>query len=136
MTYHMGHTTHMIGQSMLQTLLGSSGSEKVLMFIAARGEGYAREISRFSGMGLYPVQRQLDRLEVGGILVSRSAGRTRLYSFNPEYLLLDELKGILDKSLTYYPEEERERLLRNRRRPGRMTQAELAAYVQEHLRQR
>lgn len=121
---------------MLQALLGSNGSEKVLMFIAARGEGYAREISRFSGMGLYPIQRQLERLEHGGVLTSRTLGHTRIYSFDPGYPFLDELKAILDKALTYYPEEERERLLRNRRRPGRMTQAELAAYVQEHLRQR
>jgi hypothetical protein len=104
---------------MLQALLGSSGSEKVLMFIATRGEGYAREISRFSGMGLYPVQRQLDKFELGGILASKMQGRTRLYSFNPRYPFLRELKQLLDRALTFYPESEREILLMNRRRPRR-----------------
>ncbi len=116
----MGHMTQKMGRHfMLQALLGSSGSEKVLTFIAARGEGYAREISRFSGMGLYPTQKQLDRLELGGILVSKTQGRTRLYSFNPRYPFLKELKQILDKALAFYPEAERERLLMNRRRPRR-----------------
>jgi hypothetical protein len=104
---------------MLEPLLGSKGSEKVLIFIAARGEGYAREISRFFEMALDPIQKQLDKLELGGILVSQSKGRTRIYTFNPRYPFLKELKEILDKALSFYPEEERERLVMNRRRPRR-----------------
>lgn len=104
---------------MLEPLLGSKSSEKVLIFIAARGEGYAREISRLSGVALDPIQKQLDKLENGGILVSQTKGRTRLYTFNPRYPFLKELKQILDKALSFYPEEERENLLMNRRRPRR-----------------
>jgi hypothetical protein len=104
---------------MLEPLLGSKSSEKVLIFIEALGEGYAREISRFFGIALDPVQKQMDKLELGGILVSFLKGRTRLYTFNPRYPFLKELKGILDKALTFYPEGERERLLLNRRRPRR-----------------
>jgi hypothetical protein len=102
---------------MLEPLLGSKSSEKVLVFIEALGEGYAREISRFFVTSLSPIQKQLDKLELGGILVSFSKGRTRLYSFNPRYPFLKELKGILDKALSFYPESEREKLLMNRRRP-------------------
>jgi hypothetical protein len=58
-------------------------------------------------------------LELAGILVSFVKGRTRLYLFNPGYPFLKELKAILAKALTFYPEEERERLLMNRRRPRR-----------------
>jgi hypothetical protein len=104
---------------MLEPLLGSKSSEKVLVFIEALGEGYPREISRFFGTALTPIQKQLDKLELGGILVSFSKGRTRIYTFNPRYPFLKELKGILDKSISFYPEEERERLLMNRRRPRR-----------------
>ena len=110
---------HKDAQSMLEPLLGSKSSEKVLIFIEALGEGYAREISRFFGTALDPIQKQLDKLELGGILVSFSKGRTRIYTFNPRYPFLKELKAILDKALTFYPEEERERLLMNRRRPRR-----------------
>jgi hypothetical protein len=51
--------------------------------------------------------------------VSRTAGRTRLYEFNPRYTFLKELKSLLEKALSFYPEEEREKLLMNRRRPRR-----------------
>jgi predicted transcriptional regulator len=104
---------------MLEPLLGSKSSEKVLIFIEALGEGYPREISRFFDIALDPIQKQLDKLEFGGILVSFVKGRTRIYTFNPRYPFLKELKVILDKALTFYPEDERERLLMNRRRPRR-----------------
>jgi predicted transcriptional regulator len=104
---------------MLEPLLGSKSSEKVLIFIAARGEGYAREISRLTGSALDPIQKQLDKLEIGGILASQTKGRTRIYTFNPRYPFLNELKLMLDKALTFYPEEEREKLVMNRRRPRR-----------------
>jgi hypothetical protein len=104
---------------MLKPLLGSKSSEKVLIFIEVLGEGYAREISRFFETALDPIQKQLDKLELGGILVSFIKGRTRIYTFSPRYPFLKELKGLLDKALTFYPEEERERLLMNRRRPRR-----------------
>ena len=104
---------------MLEPLLGSKSSEKVLIFIEALGEGYAREISRFFEVALDPIQKQLDKLELGGILVNSLKGRTRIYTFNLRYPFLKELKEILDKALTFYPEEEQERLLMNRRRPRR-----------------
>ncbi len=104
---------------MLRPLFGSKGTENVLIFIAARGEGYAREISRFFESDISTTQNQLDKLELGGILVSHSKGRTRLYTFNPRYPFLKELKQMLDKALSFYPEAERERLVMNRRRPRR-----------------
>ncbi|HNB51739.1 MAG TPA: winged helix-turn-helix domain-containing protein [Anaerolineales bacterium] len=104
---------------MIETILGSTNSERVLIFLVAREEGYAREIARFYETTLAPIQQQLERLEFGGVLVSRSAGRTRLYSFNPRYPFLDELKALLAKALTFYPEELREDLVMNRRRPRR-----------------
>ncbi|MBU2610912.1 MAG: winged helix-turn-helix domain-containing protein [Chloroflexi bacterium] len=104
---------------MLEPLLGSESSEQVLVFILARNEGYATEIARFFGADLYAIQRQLEKLEAGSVLVSREAGRTRLYEFNPRYPFLKELKSLLEKVLSFYPEETREKLLMNRRRPRR-----------------
>jgi predicted ArsR family transcriptional regulator len=102
---------------MLEALLGSTNAERVLIFILAREEGYARDIARFFETDLYAIQRQLDKLEAGGILASRSAGRTRLYTFNPRYPFLNELRSLLEKALSFYPEADRENLLMNRRRP-------------------
>ncbi|MBG0788606.1 MAG: winged helix-turn-helix transcriptional regulator [Anaerolineaceae bacterium] len=104
---------------MLETLIGSENRERVLIFLKARGEGYAREIARFFDTDLFPIQDQLERLEVGGVLVSRPVGRTILYQFNPRYFLLEELEALLEKAVYYYPKEMREDLLMNRRRPRR-----------------
>ena len=104
---------------MLAPLLGSKGSEKVLIFIVARGEGYAREISQFFNMDISTIQNQLDKFELGGILASTTKGRTRLYTLNPRYPFLKELKQLLDKALSFYPEDEREKLVMERRRPRR-----------------
>ena len=102
---------------MLLPLFGTENSERVLIFLLSRNEGYAREIAEFYGTNLYAVQRQLDKLEAGGVLVSRMAGRTRLYQFNPRYTFLTELKQLLEKAFSFYPADIREELTMNRRRP-------------------
>lgn len=104
---------------MLESLFGSVNKERVLLFIYAKGEGYPRDIARFFSTDLAPVQRQLDTLERGGILVSRLAGRTRLYTFDPRCPLLDEIKALLGKTLSFYPQDEQDRLLLARQRPRR-----------------
>lgn len=104
---------------MLEPILGSLSSERVLLFILARKEGYAREIARFFETDLDPIQKQLEKLELGGVLVNRTAGRTRLYEFNPRYPFLKELRSLLEKAMTFYSREERERLVMIRRRPRR-----------------
>jgi hypothetical protein len=105
---------------MLEPLLGSTNAERVLIFLLARKEGYSREIVRFFGGDPDSIQKQLVKFETGGVLVSRPAGRTHLYSFNPRYPFLKELKALLEKALTFYTQEQQEQLLMNRRRPRRM----------------
>jgi hypothetical protein len=104
---------------MLEPLLGSTNAERVLMFLFTRKEGYAREIALFFETDLYGIQKQLDKFEVGGILNSRKLGRTRLYTFSPRYPFLTELKSLLEKAFSFYPETERLDLTMNRRRPRR-----------------
>lgn len=104
---------------MLVPILGSQNSERVLVYIFGREEGYAREVARFYETDLSPIQKQFEKLEAGGVLVSRMIGRTRLYTFNPRYPFLKELKALLEKALSFYPDAEQERLMMNRRRPRR-----------------
>jgi hypothetical protein len=121
-TNNIGYITNYIANYeviMLKPLLGSENAERVLIFLHARYEGYATEIARFFETNLFGIQNQLDRLEAGGVLVNRTAGRTRIYSFNPAYPFLNELIILLEKALKFYPEETREKLLMNRRRPRR-----------------
>jgi len=102
---------------MLSPLLGTENIERILIFLLARESGYAREIAQFFNSNLYAIQRQLDKLEGGNVLVSKKIGRTRLYQFNPRYPFLTELISLLEKVFSFYPEEVRENLLMNRRRP-------------------
>jgi predicted ArsR family transcriptional regulator len=102
---------------MLIPLLGTENSERVLIFLLTRSEGYAREIAQLFDTNLYAIQRQLEKLEAGGVLVSQTAGRTRLYQLNPRYPFLNELKQLLEKAFSFYPEDVRESLIMNRRRP-------------------
>ena len=104
---------------MLEALFGSEYREKTLIFILERGAGYSREIARFFETDLNQIQKQLDGLEAGGVLTSRTIGRTRLYEFSPRYPFLKELKVLLEKAFLYYPDEMKERLAVNRRRPRR-----------------
>ena len=103
----------------LEPIFGSKNRERVLIFLQARDVGYAREIARFFETDHFPIQDQLEKLEGGGVIVSREAGRTVLYEFNPRYAFLKELRAILEKAISYYPDDLKERLLMNRRRPRR-----------------
>ena len=104
---------------MLEPILGSKNAERVLIYILTRDQGYTREIARFWGADPDSIQKQLVRLERGGVLDSKSEGRTRIYRMNPRYSFLKELKALLNKALSFYPPDEQERLLVVRRRPRR-----------------
>ena len=104
---------------MLEYLLGSINKERVLIYLVANQEGYARAIAAFFGTSLRNIQLQLDNLEAGGMLVSRTEGRTRLYAFNPRWPMRAELLALITRVLDYYPAAERARILGVRRRPRR-----------------
>ncbi len=104
---------------MIEPILGSKNAERVLLYLLARNQGYTREIARFWGADPDSVQKQLVRLERGGILDSKSAGKTRIYRFNPRYSFLKEFKALLNKALSFYPQGDQENLLVVRRRPRR-----------------
>jgi len=104
---------------MLEAIFGSKNRERVLQFILANGDGYAKEIADFYGTSLDPIQKQLEKMELGGVLVSKSVGRTRLFVFNPRYAFLNELKALLERAREYYTPEEIERLTMGRKRPRR-----------------
>jgi predicted transcriptional regulator len=102
---------------MLEAIVGSKSSEQVFIFLVARNEGYATEIAKFFGADLYAIQKQLERLENADVLISNKVGRTRVYQFNPRYPFLIELKALLERVLSFYPDDIQEKLIMNRRRP-------------------
>jgi hypothetical protein len=104
---------------MLAALLGSVNKERVLVFLAARGRGYSRQIARFFAAPLFPVQKALENLEAAGVLVSRSVGNTLEYEFNPRFAARKELALLLDRAIALYPPGVRDSLLLTRARPRR-----------------
>ena len=104
---------------MLAKLLGSINKERVLIYLAARGRGYSREIARFFKGPLSPVQNALDSLEAAGVLVSRITGTTREYEFNPRYPARQQLASLIERALSLYPPRLRKQLLAVRSRPRR-----------------
>jgi predicted transcriptional regulator len=104
---------------MIESILGSENAERTLVYLMVREKGYAAEIAHFYGVDLYAIQNQLRKFEGGGILVSFLEGRTRVFEFNPRYIFLPELKALLEKAFSFYPQEERNRLQMVRRRPRR-----------------
>jgi len=104
---------------MLSDLFGSENRERVLQYILANDQGYAKEIADFYEKSIDPIQKQLERLELAGVLVSKTVGRTRLFMFNPRYAFLDELTALLKKARSYYPEPLQEKLTKQRKRPRR-----------------
>jgi len=105
---------------MLELIFGNATAEKVLVYVEQYGEGYPKAIAdTFDDVSLSMVQRQLERFERAGLLVSLLKGRTRLFTWNPRYPFLNEVRALLGKALRYLPEDERRRYFSQRRRPRR-----------------
>ena len=82
----------------LRSILGSKSSAGVLSFLAAYRQGYASEIARFIDMDLFAVQKQLENFEAEQVLTSRIEGRTRIYTFNTQFPLYQELVSLIEKA--------------------------------------
>lgn len=104
---------------MIEALLGNSTAEKVLLYITNYGEGYISGIAETFNISKSQVSKQLLRLENGGILVSRSKGSLRIFSFNPRCFYKKELEKLLEKILSQVPRDEIEKYYRQRQRPRR-----------------
>lgn len=104
---------------MLESLLGNQTVEKVLLYVVNYGEGHTSGIAETFKLSKSQVQKQLIRLESGGILVGRNVGNLRMFQMNPRYPLKKEVEALLEKTLLLLPESETEKYFRQRRRPRR-----------------
>lgn len=110
----------MATQSTLEALFGGKAAARVLLFIENYGEGYARRISRTFDMSVSEVLRQLSKFEEAGVLVSRTVGRARVYTWNPRDPALEGLRMLLRDTLEQgLPAEVIQRFYRERTRPRR-----------------
>ncbi len=103
----------------LETLFGGRTAAQVLMFIQAYNEGHANRIATTYEVPVSQVQTQLQKLEANGVLVSRMVGRTRLFTWNPRNLTVQDLQKFLDAELHRLPRDIIKRYYRQRQRPRR-----------------
>lgn len=104
---------------MLETILGNTTAAKVMLYLFHYGEGYGAGISKDLSIAVNQVQKQLDRFEQGGILVSKNMGRVRIYSFNPKMAVTRKLKELIQIFYDAIPLEQKEKFFGARRGPRR-----------------
>ena len=105
--------------SPLEALFGNRTAAKLMLYLFHYGEAYPTGAARDLGLSLSPVQRQLEKFEAAGILVSRLVGRTRLYSFNPKHPARGALRDLIQVFYEGMPLSERQRMFQARRRHRR-----------------
>lgn len=88
---------------MLEVLCGNKNIQRILLFLFVNGKCYGTQLHRALNTPLTPLQKALNRLEKGGLILSFTQGKTRLYQFNPAYPLLNELEQLLKKAYTLLP---------------------------------
>ncbi len=104
---------------MLEGLFGNAVVEKIFFTLFVYGEGYPLGMAKTFDEPVNKFQQQLKRLEEGGIIVSRLVGNVRLYTFNPRYPFLIELKALIAKAYEYIPKEDKKLFYTKRTRPRR-----------------
>jgi len=102
---------------MLEKIFGNKTAEKVLLHIYHYGESHASGIAQDFDMALNPIIQQLNRFEVAGVLVSKEAGRSRVYSFNAKSPLMKPVRELIELTYEAIPLSERQSIFQKRRRP-------------------
>jgi DNA-binding transcriptional ArsR family regulator len=106
-----------MSDGLLAELLGSRAAEAALLHLYHHGETYGRAVAGDMGVSLLSVQRQLDKFERLGVLVSREVGRTRLYQWNPKSLIAKKVEELVKVSYEGMPLALRQSRFAARRRP-------------------
>lgn len=92
---------------MLEVLCGNKSVQRILLFLFVNGKCYGTQLHHALQTPLTPIQKALNRLEMGGLITSYFEGKTRLYQFNPAYPLLHEVEQLLKKAYTLMPGQEK-----------------------------
>jgi hypothetical protein len=103
----------------VDVIFGGRTAAQVLLYIENYGDAHGNQIARTFGIPASMVQRQLRRLEAGGIIVGRLVGRARLFTWNPRNPTARNLRLFLRAELDSMPEELLDRYFRQRNYPRR-----------------
>lgn len=104
---------------MLEGIFGNKTAEKVLLHIFHYGESHASGIAHDFNIAVNPVVQQLNRFESAGVLVSKTIGRSRVYSFNQKSPFTKPIKQLIEIAYESISLPERQKIFQTRRRPRR-----------------
>lgn len=104
---------------MLDLILGSGTAQKIFLHLYHHGETYPSAVAKDFHVTLGQVQRQFDRFEKAGILISKLSGKTRVYQFNKKNPLTNPFMELVKRVYDSIPIEEKEVIFSTRRRPRR-----------------
>ena len=104
---------------MLESIFGNKTAAQIMLYLYHYGEAYANGISKDMNVTLSQVQKQLDRFELAGILISKKIGTVRIYTFNPKLGVIKKVKELVGAFYETISLKEKENLFKVRRRPRR-----------------
>ena len=103
----------------LKAIFSNRSAVQVLLFLEAYGSGHGARIAATYEVPVMAIQRQLKRLESGGVLISRMVGGSRIFEFNTRSPTVRNLREFLRAELDELPEDMTKRYYRQRQRPRR-----------------
>lgn len=103
----------------LTTIFGNQTAERIFLHLYHYGEIHARAIANDYEVSVTPIQNQLQKFEDASILVSKSVGRTRVYSLNPKSPYTNPIKELIRVAYETISLSEKEKVFGTRRRPRR-----------------
>lgn len=104
---------------MLDKILGSATAMKIMLHLIHYKEIYPTAVAKDYQISLSAVQKQFQRFEEAGILVSKLVGKSRVYFFDKKSPVV---KPFIELIKVYYDGlslEDKEQLFGTRRRPRR-----------------
>lgn len=105
---------------MLDIILGSKTAQKLFLHLYHYGESYPSAVAKDMKVSLGAVQKQFERFENAGIIISKLQGRTRVYQFNLKNgSIVKPFKQIVKVLYDSISLREKEELFHTRRRPRR-----------------
>jgi len=103
-----------------KNILGNTSATYVLFFLENFGEGHASRISKTFDVSVMGIQRQLQRFEENGILVSNLVGNTRVFKFNDRNPTVQNLRTFLSAELEILPKPIIKKYFKARQGSGRI----------------
>jgi DNA-binding transcriptional ArsR family regulator len=105
--------------AMLDKILGSETAMKIMLHLTHYGEIYPTAVARDYEISVNGVQKQFQRYEDAGILVSKLVGKSRVYMFNKKSPVV---KPFMELIKVYYDSlsiDDKQEIFASRRRPRR-----------------